>query len=89
MHNNFENTTAGEIKVFAEYQDAPLAVAIDQKPIQIKYFGFASYDNYLAKFFYNCAGENTYSANDISTLCRPYEAMENEYKQYIIYNIVD
>lgn len=72
----------GEIKIFIENRDEPLATYKDQNLIQVKYFGFASYDNYLAKFFYNCAGENTYSSNEIENSCRFYESWENEYKEF-------
>lgn len=55
--------------------------------LPIKYFGFASYDNSLAKFFYNCEGENAYQEDDIKKLCRYADAMENEYNEF--YKITD
>lgn len=72
----------GKIKVFIEYQKEPLAVAEDKNVIPVKYFGFASYDNSLAKFFYNCEGENAYQEDDIKKLCRYAEATENEYNEF-------
>lgn len=48
--------TGGLIKVFIEYQTEPLAEYRDKNPLQIKYFGFASYDNSPNKYFYNCEG---------------------------------
>lgn len=77
------NFPDGEIKVFIEYKKEPLAVASDKDPLPIKYFGFASYDNSLAKYFYDCPGENTYGATELSKRCKYYEALENEYKDFI------
>lgn len=79
--------TEGKIQVFIEYQKEPLAVAQDKTVLPVKYFGFASYDNSPAKFFYNCEGENAYQADDIKKLCRYADAMENEYKDF--YSISD
>lgn len=73
---------AGAIKVFIEYQKEPLAVAQDKNVLSIKYFGFASYDNSLAKFFYDCEGENAYGADDLKNLCHYADATENEYKEF-------
>lgn len=36
--------------------------------LPIKYFGFASYDNSLAKFFYNCKGEIPFQKKYINGL---------------------
>lgn len=77
----------GKIQVFIDYQKEPLAVAVDKNVLPVKYFGFASYDNSLAKFFYNCEGENAYQEEDIKKLCRYAEATENEYKEF--YKITD
>lgn len=74
--------SAGKIQVFIEYQKQPLAIAEDKNVLPIKYFGFASYDNSLAKFFYNCEGENAYQEDDIKKLCRYADATENEYKDF-------
>lgn len=81
-HATFRFCLAGKIRVFIEYQKEPLAIAADDEPLPIKYFGFASYDNSLAKFFYNCEGENAYGEADIKDLCRYAEARENEYKEF-------
>lgn len=73
----------GKIQVFIEYQKAPLAMVVDKMGVlPVKYFGFASYDNSLAKFFYNCEGENAYQEDDIKKLCRYADAMENEYNEF-------
>lgn len=62
-------------------------MAEDKSVLPVKYFGFASYDNSLAKFFYNCEGEHAYQEDDIKKLCRYAEASENEYKDF--YKISD
>ncbi|XP_031619784.1 uncharacterized protein LOC116338571 [Contarinia nasturtii] len=82
-----EISNEGKIQVFIEYQKEPLAVAEDKNVLPVKYFGFASYDNSLAKFFYNCEGENAYQEEDIKKLCRYADATENEYKEF--YKITD
>lgn len=74
--------TNGEIKVFIEYQKEPLAVARDPNPLPIKYFGFASYDNTLNKYFYDCPGENRYDVIELEKRCSYDEALENEYKKF-------
>lgn len=55
--------------------------------VQIKYFGFASYDNSLARFFYGCEGENAYGEEDIKTLCQYTEVRGNGYNDF--YKISD
>lgn len=78
-----EITNEGKIQVFIEYQKAPLAMVVDKMGVlPVKYFGFASYDNSLAKFFYNCEGENAYQEEDIKKLCRYADATENEYNVF-------
>lgn len=78
---------AGIIKVFIEHQSEPLAVAKDENPLDIKYFSFASKDNSLAKFFYDCEGENVYGEEDYKQLCQYAEALEIEYTTF--YKITD
>lgn len=36
----------------------------------------------MAKFFYNCEGENAYGLQDIKELCRFYQATENVYNDF-------
>lgn len=55
--------------------------------LPIKYFGFASYGNSSAQFFYDCddenaLGENAYRENDIESNCRYAESNENEFKDF-------
>lgn len=69
--------------MYIEYKKEPLAEYHDKSPLQIKYFGFASYDNTLNKYFYNCEGENAYGIDDIKDMCRSAEATENEYKEFV------
>lgn len=82
----FSFTTEGKIEVYIEYTESEeiklLATAQDKKVLKVKYFGFASYDNSLAKFFYNCEGDNAYSDEDLKTLCAEDEALENEYLRF-------
>lgn len=57
-------------------------MAQDKDVLPVKYFGFASYDNSLAKFFYNCEGDNAYGENEIKELCHYADARENEYNEF-------
>lgn len=68
--------------MFIEYKDEPLAITTDRRPLAVKYFGFASYDNSLAKYFYDCPGEYVYELNELTKRCNNYEAFENEYKKF-------
>lgn len=73
---------AGKIQVFIENKREPLASYTDENVLQVKYFGFASYDNSPNKYFYDCEGEHAYGEEDIKGLCRYADATENEYKQF-------
>lgn len=75
-------TLAGKIQVFIENKREPLASYTDESVLQVKYFGFASYDNSPNKYFYDCEGENAYGEEDIKGLCRYADATENEYTQF-------
>lgn len=68
--------------MFIEYKDEPLAVTTDRRPLAVKYFGFASYDNSLAKYFYDCPGEYSYDLNELAKRCIHYEESENQYKKF-------
>lgn len=70
-----------------EDQSEPLAVATDENPLNVKYFAFASQANSLAKFFYNCTGENVYGEADFRSMCQYAEALEIEYTTF--YKITD
>lgn len=56
-----------------------MANVANMKPM--KYFGFSSFDNSLAKYFYGCESENSHPEADLRELCR-YKAMENEYNEF-------
>lgn len=67
----------GKIQVFIENKKEPLATATDtQAPLQIKYFGFASYDNSLARFFYNCKNDHIFEKGVLNNLS-PLQAKNN------------
>lgn len=67
--NLFVIISNGKIRVEIETQKKPLARATDaQEAIFIKYFGFASYDDSLARFYYNCTGQNARQNDEISSV---------------------
>lgn len=68
--------SAGVIKVFIEHQKEPLAVVVEKNPLPIQYIGFASKDNSLATFFYDCEGEHTYGEEDFKDMCQYAQAYE-------------
>lgn len=74
--------SGGDIKVFIEYQKEPLAIAHDDNPLQIKYFGFASYHNSWATYYYDCPGENLYDEPTLAKNCNYDQVSENEYKDF-------
>lgn len=82
--------TNGEIKVFIDNnREEPLAMATDPNPLPIKYFGFASYDNALNKYYYDCPDDNWRppEVHHSVSRCSYAEVWENKYENF--YAIAD
>lgn len=67
--------------MLSEYQSEPLAVAKDSNPLPIKYIGFKSKSN-VAKFFFDCEGENEYGEDDLKSMCQYEEALEYDFLNF-------
>lgn len=77
------NPAAGKISVFVEHIDKPIMEWTDPDPLPIAYFGFASYDSILNRYFYNCLGEQPIAESQIQSACRQSTANEYEYDQFV------
>lgn len=73
---------AGKIQVFTGPQRKPVISADIPNIPDIKYFGFSSYDNSPAKYFYACESEEVHAEADLRKQCQYTEAMENEYREF-------
>lgn len=80
-------SSAGKIQLFAGHRKEPIIVADVGNMPPVEYFGFSSYDNSPAKYFYGCESDDAHPEGDLREQCRYAEAMENEYKQF--YKIAD
>lgn len=78
---------AGKIKLFAENRDAPLISAQYDNILPIKYFGFSSYGNSLARYWFNCEDEENYDEDGVKESCQYADAKGIEYKE--TYGITD
>ena len=72
----------GLIRVYMEHSVAPIAEVQDSNPLPINYFGFASFEHSLARYFYNCPGEHALSVQNLRALCQETTATEYEYKDF-------
>lgn len=69
--------------MFIEHEDAPIAEWTDPEPLPIQYFGFASYDSILNRYYYNCPGEQPVTEAQITNACQQSSVSDYEYKQYL------
>lgn len=68
------NFADGNIKVYVEDQPVPLLQYRDRPPLDVKYFGFASWGGALNTFYFNCDGAPD---SEPTTEGRPLLAKEN------------
>lgn len=73
----------GNINVFIEHSQKPIATWKDPSPLPIKYFGFASYDSSLARYFYNCANELRPTRQQMQTDCQKTSASDYKYEEFV------
>lgn len=69
--------------MFIEHERKPIAVWKDPAPLLIQYYGFASYENSLARYFFNCIGEQPQTESSLSTQCKQTQVSEYEYNQFV------
>lgn len=63
--------------------DKPLATWKDPSPLAIKYFAFASYDNGLARYYYNCANELKSTLAKMQNDCKSTVTNDYKYTEYL------
>lgn len=82
---------AGDIRVYVEHQLKPVIEFKDTNPLQIKYFGFSSLGQSLARFFYDCDGEDVFLPSQLASRCQQVETIRSEHTQFnrIPDNLVD
>lgn len=51
-------------------------------PLQIKYFGFSSHGQSLARFFYDCQEDKIYTKSQLESSCQHMNTTTNEYFQF-------
>lgn len=73
---------AGDIRVFVEHSLKPILEFKDTSPLQIKYFGFSSLGQSLARFFYDCHEDNVYTKSQLQSNCQLINAANNEHSQF-------
>lgn len=61
---------AGDIKVYVEHTLKPIIEFKDPNPLQIKYFGFSSLGQSLARYFYACRGDEVYTKAQLNARCQ-------------------
>lgn len=76
--------TDGEIRVYIEHENNPIATWKDPSPLPIKYFGFAAYDNTLNRYFFNCRGEQSKTHANLEKSCKKITATDHEYKDFLL-----
>lgn len=68
LHQKF--ILAGDVKVYVEHTLKPIIEFKDKNPLQIKYFGFSSLGQSLARYFYDCRGEEVYTKSQLNAQCQ-------------------
>lgn len=73
---------AGEIRIFVEHTLKPVIEFKDTTPLQIKYVGFSSLGQSLARFFYDCQEDKIYTKSQLESSCQHMNTTTNEYFQF-------
>lgn len=76
----------GDIGVYIEHHIKPIITFKDTTPLGIKYFGFSSLGLSLARFFYDCRGDEVYSISQQHTSCSALETTSSVHNQFIKIN---
>ncbi|XP_055311129.1 uncharacterized protein LOC129573947 [Sitodiplosis mosellana] len=77
-----EITSAGDIRAYVEHTLKPIIEFKDSNPLQIKYFGFSSLGQSLARYFYDCRGDEVYTKSQLQSQCQHVNTTSNEHTQF-------
>lgn len=73
---------AGEIRAYVEHSMKPIIEFKDSNPLQIKYFGFSSLGQSLARYFYDCRGDEVYTKSQLEQRCQYANITSSEHTQF-------
>lgn len=76
------NISAGQIRVYTEHSLKPLIEFKDSTPLQIKYFGFSSLGQSLARFFYDCQEDKAYTESQLISKCQYINTTSSQHMQF-------
>lgn len=77
-----KNVTAGDIRAYIEHTLKPVIEYRDPSPLPIKYFGFSSLGQSLARYFYDCRGEEVYTKSQLQAHCQSANVSSDEHTQF-------
>lgn len=60
----------------------PIIEFKDPNPLQIKYFGFSSLGQSLARYFYDCHGDEVYTKSQLLSQCQHVHTTNNKYIKF-------
>lgn len=73
---------AGDIRAYVEHTLKPIIEFKDPNPLQIKYFGFSSLGQSLARYFYDCRGDEVYTKSQLRSHCQHINSSSSELIQF-------
>lgn len=74
----------GDIRAYVEHTLKPIIEFKDSNPLQIKYFGFSSLGQSLARYFYDCRGDEVYTKSQLQSHCQNVNTTSNEHTEFHI-----
>lgn len=72
----------GDIKVYVEHTLKPIIEFKDPNPLHIKYFGFSSLGQSLARYFYDCRGDEVYTNTQLNAQCQHVNVSSDMHTQF-------
>lgn len=73
---------AGDIRAYIEHTLKPIIEFKDSNPLQIKYFGFSSLGQSLARYFYDCRNDEVYTKSQLQSQCQHVDTTSDEHTQF-------
>ncbi|XP_031630189.1 uncharacterized protein LOC116345171 [Contarinia nasturtii] len=77
-----EITSAGDIRAYIEHSLKPIIEFKDSNPLKIKYFGFSSLGQSLARYFYDCRGDEAYTKSQLNSRCQHVNTTNIEHTEF-------
>lgn len=70
-------SAAGDIRIYIEHTLTAIIEHKDPNPLKIAYFGFSSYGQAMARFYYDCRGDEIYTPSQLVQYCNHTSATQN------------